>query len=49
MSESISLKATARVKLTKCDEAGNVVEVEEHEVKLTKEEAEELWHLHQQV
>lgn len=47
--EGLNLCATARVKLTKYDEAGNFIGTEEHEVELTKEEAEALWHSQQQV
>lgn len=44
MTEGAHLKATARVKLTKRDNAtGEVLGVEEHEVTLTEEEARELW------
>ena len=46
--DSLSLKATAKVKLTKLDEYGHIVGVEEHLVELTKKEAEELWHSQQQ-
>lgn len=46
--EGLQLKAMARVKLTKLDEAGNIIGVEEREVNLTEEEANELWHLQQQ-
>lgn len=42
--EGLTLKATAAVLLTKYDEHGNVIEVVEHEVDLTKEEADALWH-----
>lgn len=48
MQEGLNLKATARVTLTKLDENGSVVGTEEHEVELTKEEAEALWHSQQQ-
>lgn len=41
--EGLHLKATAKVRLTKLDEFGKVIGVEEHEIELTKEEAEELW------
>lgn len=44
----LQLKATATVRLTKLDEAGNVIGVEEREINLTEEEAKELWHLQQQ-
>lgn len=46
--EDLNLKAVARVKLTKLDKAGNVVEVDEHEVELTREEANALWQSQQQ-
>lgn len=46
--DNISLKATAKVKLTKLDEYGNVVDIEEHEVNLTEEEVKSLWHSQQQ-
>lgn len=46
--EGLPIKATARVRLTKIDEAGNVVDVEEHDVELTPEEANALWHSQQQ-
>lgn len=46
--EGFNLTATAHVKLTKLDEAGNVIGFEEREVKLTEEEAKELWLLQQQ-
>ena len=42
--DGLQLKATAKVKLTKLDENGVVIGVEEREVDLTKEEAESLWH-----
>ena len=44
----IKLKATAEVKVTKLDEAGNVIGVEMHTVNLTDEEAAALWHSQQQ-
>lgn len=44
MNEGLNLKATARVTLTKLDENGKVIGTEEHEVDLTKEEANALWH-----
>lgn len=47
--EGLNMKATARVRLTKLDEAGNVIGFEEREVELTKEEAEALWLSQQQV
>lgn len=47
--EGLSIKATARVRLTKLDEAGNIIDVEEREVDLTKEEAHALWLSQQQV
>lgn len=46
--EGLNLKAAARVKLTKHDEHGNVIEVIEKEIDLTRKEAEELWHSQQQ-
>lgn len=46
--EGLNLKATAHVKLTKCDELGNVIEVIEKDVELTRKEAEELWRSQQQ-
>lgn len=46
--DSLHLKATAHVTITKLDEQGNVVGTEVHDVELTKEEAEALWHLRQQ-
>lgn len=48
MPDKLPIKATAQVILTKRDEHGNVISVEEHNVTLTKKEAEELWHLRQQ-
>lgn len=46
--EDLNLKATAKVKLTKLDENGEVIGVEEHEIDLTNEEAHKLWHSLQQ-
>lgn len=46
--EGLQLKATATVKLTKLDENGNTIGVEEREVNLTEEEAKEIWHLQRQ-
>lgn len=46
--DGLSLRATAKVKLTKLDEHGKVIGVEEHEVDLTREEAEALWLSQQQ-
>lgn len=46
--EGLNLKATAKVTLTKLDENGQVIGVEEREINLTKEEASELWHSLQQ-
>lgn len=48
MTEGLNVEAKARVKLTKLDEHGNKIGYEEHEVSLNKEEAMELWRLHQQ-
>jgi hypothetical protein len=44
----LKLTATARVKLTKLDECGRVIGVEEREISLTEEEAKSLWHSQQQ-
>ena len=46
--EGLTLRAKARVTITKYDEQGNFIGSEEHEVELTKEEAEALWHSQQQ-
>ena len=46
--EGLNLKATAKVMLTKLDENGHVIGVEEHSVDLTEKEAESLWHSLQQ-
>lgn len=46
--DGLNLKATAKIKITKLDESGKVIGVEEHEVDLTREEAEALWHSQQQ-
>lgn len=46
--DGLNLKASAKVKVTKKDQHGNVIGVEEHEVDLTKEEAEALWQSQQQ-
>ena len=46
--EGLVLSAKANVKLTKLDENGKVLEVSEHQVDLTREEAKELWQLQQQ-
>ena len=46
--KEIPLRATARVKLIKKDNKGNVIEVVENTVELTEEEAEALWHSQQQ-
>lgn len=48
MPDSIPISATAHVTLTKKDEHGNVIGVEKHEVKLTEEEARNIWLLQQQ-
>lgn len=45
--EGLRLTAKAHVKLTKLDESGNIISVEEREVNLTDEEAEALWHSQQ--
>lgn len=46
--DGLNLKATTKVLLTKLDENGQVVGVEEHYVDLTEEEAKSLWHSLQQ-
>ena len=46
--EGLRLTAKARVKLTKLDESGNVISVEERDVDLTEEEAHALWQSQQQ-
>lgn len=46
--EGLNITAKARVKLTKVDENGNVISTTEHEVALSREEAEALWHSQQQ-
>lgn len=46
--EGLQLKATARVKLTKLDNDGNIVAVEEHEIQLTEQEVEAIWQSQQQ-
>lgn len=46
--EDIKLKATMKVRVTKLDDNGNVIEIEEREVALTEEEAKELWLSQQQ-
>lgn len=46
--EGLNLTAQAKVKLTKLDEAGNVIEVEEHNVELTEQEVKQLWLSQQQ-
>lgn len=43
MAESVKLNAKAKVKITKLDDAGNVIGVEEHTINLTEEEARALW------
>lgn len=47
--QELQIRATARVKITKRDEAGNIIGVEEQVVQLTDEEAKNLWHSQQQV
>lgn len=42
------LKATARVKLTKLDDSGAVIGIEEKVVELSREEVEALWDLQEQ-
>jgi hypothetical protein len=46
--EGLQLKATAHVKISKYDEDGALIGVEEHDVELTEKEAEALWHSQQQ-
>ena len=46
--DSISIKATAKVRLIKKDADGNVVDIKEQEIALTEKEAKELWHSQQQ-
>ena len=46
--EGLSIKATAKVKITKLDEHGSVIGTDEHVVELTEKEAEELWRSQQQ-
>jgi hypothetical protein len=41
--EGLKLTATARVTLTKLDEDGNIIGVEESDVTLTEEEAHAIW------
>lgn len=48
MAENMQLRATAHVKLTKKDEHGNIISVEERDVELTEKEAKEIWRLQQQ-
>lgn len=43
MLDKSPISATARVKLTKLDEHGNIISTDEHTVKLTEEEAKTLW------
>lgn len=47
--DGLKLTAKAVVKITKLDDNGQVVGSQEHEVNLTKEEAEALWLSQQQV
>ncbi len=46
--EGLNITAKAKVKLVKLDENGNVIEIKESTINLTKEEAEALWHSQQQ-
>ena len=46
--ENAQISATARIKLTKLDDKGNVIEVEEHDIALTEEEVKNLWLSQQQ-
>jgi hypothetical protein len=49
MKEELNISAKAHVKLTKIDDKGHTISVEEHESNLTEEEAQELWRLQQKV
>ena len=44
MIEGLNLKATARVTIKKYDENDEFIGTEEHEVELTQEEVNNLWH-----
>lgn len=44
----LKLRATAQVKISKFDDNGNQIGVEEHTVELTEEEARTLWLSQQQ-
>lgn len=46
--EGLRLTAKAHVKLTKLDESGNIIGVEEREVNLSEEEVKNLWRSQQQ-
>lgn len=48
MNEGLNLKATAHVTIKKYDENGEFIGSDEHEVELTKEEANNIWHSLQQ-
>lgn len=48
MNEGLNIKATARVTIKKYDENGESIGTEEHEVELTQEEVNNLWHSLQQ-
>lgn len=48
MEDLTGLKAKVKVKLTKLDENGNLIEENEHEVIMSAEEAANLWRLQMQ-
>lgn len=48
MNDGLNLSAKVKVRLTKLDNNGNVVGIDEHECSLTREEAEKLWQLQKQ-
>ena len=45
--EGVTIKAKAKVTLTKLDNAGNILEISEQEVELTRKEVEEICRLQQ--
>lgn len=47
--DGLNIKATALIKLTKLDELGKVIGVEEHEIELSEEEVKVLCPSQQQV
>lgn len=46
--DGLNINATAKVKIVKQDNSGNIIGIEEHETTLTEEEAKSLWDLQQQ-